>query len=167
MILNSKTIFLPTAIIIHNPEKPDSLYNDADISTITLTVYDTYTSRLSCTIEKAFLSKEIQSMRIPCLFSGQNNDCRIEIININGKICIKNPTDPDPVDCRISPYAIVPINEEYNAVKIDGRKISKKILMAYPLKSGADCSTIKSDSSFIASKSDTVSEVKLCLEDLP
>src|SRR3989338_1216648 len=63
VILNSKTIFLPTAIIIHNPEKPDSLYNDADISTIMLTVYDTYTSRLSCTIEKAFLSKEIQSMR--------------------------------------------------------------------------------------------------------
>ena len=166
IVLNSKTIRLPSAIIVHNIEKSDPLYDNADITVVTVTLYDTYTSRLSCVIEKAYLSKEVQSMRIPCLFDGDTNDCKIEITNINGKICIKNPTDPDPIDCRISPYTIIPINEEYNAIKVDGRKISKKILRLYPLKSSADCNIIKSDSSFIASKSDPVNEVKLCLEDI-
>ena len=47
---------------------------------------------ISCEIEKAFLSKEIQTSRAPCLFDGPTKDCGLEIAQIGDELCFNDST---------------------------------------------------------------------------
>jgi hypothetical protein len=151
-------------------------YEDVELATLSLTLYDTYTTRLTCIVEKAFLSKEVQKMRLPCLFHGLilgRDKCQLEIIQQNSKLCLRDPSALESIDCRVSKYTFsTEINVlEYDAVQINDERLSEKILKAYPIKAGffgtsVLCNTLKSDTTAVAQKSDDeVRVVKLCLED--
>ena len=171
IIVKSTQVTLPVGIVEPDIKRPGSGYENAAMAVLSLTLYDTYTTRMSCIVEKAFLSKEVQSMRIPCLFSLETKGCAIEISTSADKLCIRNPAGLEaekPIDCRISKYPLLSINEEYDAEKFGDEKLSKKFLVAYPIKIGlsADCETLKKDKSSVASADDEVRVIRLCLEDL-
>src|SRR3989344_8938282 len=136
-------------------ENKPANYENIDSASMVITLYDTYTTRISCEIEKAFLSKEIQTSRAPCLFDGPTKDCGLEIAQIGDELCLKNPSASEPVDCRSFsiPFIMDDDFRDYGAVKIGDEKLSKFKMKAYPLKVGAigaTCAALKTDLSNVA-----------------
>ncbi len=156
---------------ILSDNKPEN-YENVDEASMAITLYDTYTTRITCEIEKAFLSKEVQTSRAPCLFDGSKKDCGIEIAQIGDELCIRNPSASEPVDCRSFkiPFIMDDDFRDYEAVKIGDEKLSKFKMKAYPLKvgsAGVDCDALKTDLSNVAQdQDDEVGSVKLCLEEI-
>ncbi|MBI4163131.1 MAG: hypothetical protein HY513_05595 [Candidatus Aenigmarchaeota archaeon] len=153
-------------------EKKLENYESADEASMLITLYDSYTTRITCEIEKAFLSKEIQTSRAPCLFDGLTKDCGLEISQIGDELCLKNPSSSGPADCRSFkiPFIMDDKFRDYDAVNIGDEKLSKFKMKAYPLKVGAagtDCDALKTDLSNVAlEKDDEMGSVRLCLEEI-
>ncbi len=153
-------------------ENKPELYENVDEASMTITLYDAYTTRITCQIEKAFLSKEVQTSRAPCLFDGSTKDCGIEISQIGDELCLSSPSSAEPADCRSFkiPFIVGDDFRDFDALNIGDEKLSKFKMKAYPLKVGAagtDCDALKTGSSNLAQEQDDeVGSVRLCLEEI-
>jgi hypothetical protein len=74
-------------------------------ATMHLTVYRTWLSEISCLVEKARLSKQIQKMKIPCIKTLNYMGCGIPLIQEGNKLCVAE------IDDIRNPKKIVPSNE--------------------------------------------------------
>jgi hypothetical protein len=143
---------------------------------MTLTVYDTWLSRVSCLVEKAYYTQKQQSMPIDCLLLytvTRDGDCWLPIRKSGDNICIFyiNPFmggDTTDIDCR----NLAGRNVLYFDYPYEG----EKTLVAIPIKPGHglstdethdasddNCKAIESNPSWIAGEGDDVDTVLLCI----
>ncbi len=152
-----------------------SIYDDAEDSVIPakmkLTLYDTWATRISCLVDKAYRSGEVQHMGIPCIeieampIQGSKTfTCRVEIEKNVNEIC---SIIWDKIDCR---YMDIPLKNFGATYFIEGDE--KKTLKAIPIKSEAVadlpertsiCNLLNND--WIAAEGDNIGMIVLCLTD--
>jgi len=142
---------------------------------MTLTVSDTWLTRVSCLVEKAYYTKEQQDMIIDCLVlyrMTRNGDCWFPVRKSGDDICIVHVNlihgSITDVDCRSLP--------DMNILYFDYPYEGEKTLVAIPIKPGhglstdetdiaskKNCEKIESNPSWIAGKGDDVDTVLLCI----
>jgi hypothetical protein len=144
---------------------------------MTLTVYDSWLTRVSCLVEKAYYTKKPKSMEIDCLLlylGTRNGDCWLPIRKSGDDICIVHVHliggDITDIDCRSLP--------DMNILYFDYPYKGEKTLVAIPLKPGHglstdethdasedNCKRIESNPSWIAGKNDVIDTVLLCIRE--
>jgi hypothetical protein len=148
-------------------ELPVSIYDDKDNvinAKMTLTLYDTWTTRIACLIDKAYNSGMIQKMGVPCLGSQSGfGGCAIGIgLSDGNKICLNFPYS-DFYNCRYW-YEGIPLRAD---AEIYYETDNKKIIEAIPIKTGLvppfsdDCTSFTPD--MVSTGPDDVGTVILCV----
>ena len=145
---------------------------------MTLTVSDTWLTRVSCLVEKAYYTQKQQNMPIDCLLlyplTGAS-DCWLPIRKSGDNICIfhQNPHKIGgdiikDIDCRSLP--------DMNILYFDYPYKGEKTLVAIPIKpshglstdetpdaSKKNCERIESNPSWVAGEGDDIDTVLLCI----
>lgn len=136
-------------------------------SKLTLSVYDTWFTRLTCAIKTAYQTKKPQELGMPC--STSIGKCGVSLRRkgnnpASASVCLFEKgkgLDPDlEFDCRYLPD--IPVHTFY------AKNSEKKIVNALPIRSGVglppettDCGDMRD---FVASGADSVGEIALCVE---
>lgn len=142
-----------------------SLGNTALPANMRITAYESFLTRVSCASAKAYYLKEKFSLNFA---TNQLPTSTTSFKRAGGgtHVCLYSGTGPLEGQCRYLPN--VPV-EELNilgtllATSETANKVNWR-LTAYPLKSGATCTELRSSTTAIVGKTDTVSKVLLCME---
>ncbi len=188
LLINRRSIEMPVAILEESATGKPAFYENVRPAKMTLDVYDTWLTRAGCLAEQAYESKTIREMTVPCIQRLNTNSgkalpyqCGLPMRKAEGNpsskyVCVfyltlPLPSSKEDINCRYLPD--VPIIESY--VTYTTEKDSH-VLRAYPLKDGFDSSLLTLDNKeaclklrgdlkdSIASESDTVGAVILCVE---
>ena len=190
LLINRRSIEMPIAMLEETTIDKPAFYENVRPAKMTLDVYDTWLTRAGCLAEQAYETKTIREMSVPCIRPlntdsdfAQQYQCGLPVRKSGGIIpndyaCVfYKPTissvteEQKDINCRYLPG--IPIIESY--VTYTTEKDSH-VLRAYPLKQGFDTSLITMENKdaceklkdelkvSIASESDSVGAVRLCVE---
>ena len=162
-------------IVRKNAEKNAPFYEDANTAKVTVTVSDTLTGRLSCAIEKAYKSKNTETVHVKeCIDTADCIVFKRNVLDEKFACFYKNTAQNDYhwLDCKILPTEIkfIDIIETVNNLKNRGVDVDKPLLLtAYPLKPGvtADCDMLKNNpKDFEPGQNENTGTVQVCVTGL-
>ncbi|KHO47686.1 MAG: hypothetical protein QT00_C0002G0346 [archaeon GW2011_AR5] len=162
--------YMPTSMFMSNPIVETSskfpvgieMSDTALPATMEITAYDAFLTRISCATAKAFHTKEKFVMK----FATNQLPFGATAFRRSGTagthVCLYNGNDPLAGECRYLPN--IPVEDlDILAGLLSSARNSKWQVTAYPLKTSSACPP---DASAIAGRSDTVSTILLCMEDV-
>jgi hypothetical protein len=147
-------------------------YGNVDQSTVSIKIYETWLTRSTCLVEKAFTLKEKQEMEIPCITANLN------LVSPCGFSLQRHPSDEslacsfqrdknnnvEERDCRYLPTDVK--FEKIDLLFPSQDSSLKAKIVAYPIKEGSSvpsCEEAKAGTG-VAGKKDNVQTVLLCAE---
>ncbi len=161
-----------------NPDRLSEFYGTVDQAKVTVTTINTWLTRSTCLVEKAFTLKERQEMEMPCMlindappcgFSLQRhpNDQNLACNFQRDSIDVQNGRSGREHDCRYLPPEIK--FQDIDLTFSEPPPEFKKKIVAYPIKEGESppfgCADAKAGT-ITAGKNDDVQTVLLCTEDV-
>lgn len=154
------------ASVLAKTGRSENFYETVHQAKVSLGVHDYLASRVACTIEKAYIFREIQNLTIGgCSKSGSCFSFR----KSGNKACIFSVVGSGKIDddCKTIPAGInfEEIYETKSSLKAKGIDTDVMNILAYPLKTMANCNDVKNNpSAYIAGSGDAVQTVLLCVE---
>ena len=139
----------PAGIYLPDLQHTADFYETAEPARLTLTLYDTWSSRLSCLAETAYMTKKHASMEIPCIeipvdyerrasdiLSGMQKitKCGISLKRIDDELCVFTKGTyaehfGEKLDCRYAPG--IPVSDFYF---YSDKSFKKKTITAVPVR---------------------------------
>ncbi|MBI4176374.1 MAG: hypothetical protein HY518_04155 [Candidatus Aenigmarchaeota archaeon] len=156
------------SIIEKKPSRPENFYETTRPAKLYLTVYDTWFTRITCEVEKAYVTKNVGKLEA-CKTGWGGVHCAA-LKRSGSDACyffVAGALEISNSDCRYMPPEIEFENFYEGTISIREKGIdpSKAVLKFYPVKQVADCTELKNNpDAYMPGVGDNVQTVKVCAE---